>query len=801
VGTLWLLFQPQLSFRDFSAGGVLTVAVIVIGVLRAAWESYKGDAGPRHFAWLLFCGRVQREPASLLEIAHQTLAHLNGVDAIPQLFGEVLDRRKADRLAFLNRRLYDVNDPAKVLAKLASYTTAEGAGLGRIVKAYASIDAATRSITSQRDYAANFAKLLREEPTLRGASALGSLWAAIDASLRTTSTESILSLASDVEKAHKLLGQSFRPELGDVLKEALQAISFLRRYSLADTLDVRVAFLTKALVSLERAESLSSASTPPESLFLVAVMQHWRHAARLELEQLQSTAHLRLTFESREAVREDRTTLLAHLLNEGRGFAEDLVVSLQPSDGYTTTADPVQPATFDLLASNTKKTIRFQLAIGAADQFVIVVRVTYKDARGKREESFREQIVVVERGHSFADLPNPYTSTVGQAIRVRGSKVFFGRSDVFRQIVQVLQESSHEPGGKAVVLLVGERRMGKTTVLLQLDYELPSQYLPVFSDLQGFNDAGDAAFLHWLGFQIELGLQKHSVKVDPPRLETLQAAPTTLFSAFVNRELKNSLGGRGLVLLFDEFEHMQDLIREGKQSKGILLFLRDLMQHGPNVSFVFAGTHLLREFASEYQSIMFNIAHTLKLGHLSESDTRRLVVEPVQGMLQYDTDAQNYVYRLTRGHPYFTQLMCYEIVKQQKQLQKSYTTVSDVEDAARRVLDAGSSHFSYIFDVLSPIERLVLAGTSTWTEGGRSFLVSDVVDNLRRYDITLPLLEAQRIVDAFAQRELLVQQQSNVHSGEYSFGMEVVRRWLARYRPFSQVLNQELQSINVNRRL
>jgi hypothetical protein len=145
--------------------------------------------------------------------------------------------------------------------------------------------------------------------------------------------------------------------------------------------------------------------------------------------------------------------------------------------------------------------------------------------------------------------------------------------------------------------------------------------------------------------------------------------------------------------------------------------------------------------------------------------------------------------------------MCYEIVKQQKQLQKSYTTVSDVEDAARRVLDAGSSHFSYIFDVLSPIERLVLAGTSTWTEGGRSFLVSDVVDNLRRYDITLPLLEAQRIVDAFAQRELLVQQQSNVHSGEYSFGMEVVRRWLARYRPFSQVLNQELQSINVNRRL
>src|SRR5262249_3464219 len=150
--------------------------------------------------------------------------------------------------------------------------------------------------------------------------------------------------------------------------------------------------------------------------------------------------------------------------------------------------------------------------------------------------------------------PNPYEA--GKPIRRKNSKVFFGREDVFKEIAQILDENTNDTSGKSRVLLVGERRMGKTSVLLQLDYELPERYIPVFMDMQGFNDSGDAAFLYWFGIQIRRSLEKMSVQIEIPSLEKLQAAPTTLFSEFLYSDLPAALARRHVVLLFDEFEHM-----------------------------------------------------------------------------------------------------------------------------------------------------------------------------------------------------------------------------------------------------
>jgi AAA+ ATPase superfamily predicted ATPase len=59
--------------------------------------------------------------------------------------------------------------------------------------------------------------------------------------------------------------------------------------------------------------------------------------------------------------------------------------------------------------------------------------------------------------------------------------MFFGRDDVFDWIEKSItgQYSEH------ILVIHGQRRVGKTSVLKQLGNRLPSKYIPVFFDLQG----------------------------------------------------------------------------------------------------------------------------------------------------------------------------------------------------------------------------------------------------------------------------------------------------------------------------
>lgn len=70
---------------------------------------------------------------------------------------------------------------------------------------------------------------------------------------------------------------------------------------------------------------------------------------------------------------------------------------------------------------------------------------------------------------------NPYVA--GNPVRGQN---FFGRADVLERVAQELRN----PGVSAIVLF-GQRRIGKTTVLLRLQENLPKdEFLPIFFDLQ-----------------------------------------------------------------------------------------------------------------------------------------------------------------------------------------------------------------------------------------------------------------------------------------------------------------------------
>ena len=83
--------------------------------------------------------------------------------------------------------------------------------------------------------------------------------------------------------------------------------------------------------------------------------------------------------------------------------------------------------------------------------------------------------------------PNPYIA--GNPLT--GSEMFFGRADVFDFIHQALsgQHQDH------VLVLYGQRRTGKTSVLYQMDRHLSDRYLCIFIDLHGLALDGLNAFI------------------------------------------------------------------------------------------------------------------------------------------------------------------------------------------------------------------------------------------------------------------------------------------------------------------
>lgn len=74
-------------------------------------------------------------------------------------------------------------------------------------------------------------------------------------------------------------------------------------------------------------------------------------------------------------------------------------------------------------------------------------------------------------------IDNPYKP--GQVLAAH-DPLFVGRDDLAQQLEYHLNKGSHRP----TLLLNGERRMGKSSALLQLPYLLGSTYVPVFYNLQ-----------------------------------------------------------------------------------------------------------------------------------------------------------------------------------------------------------------------------------------------------------------------------------------------------------------------------
>jgi hypothetical protein len=376
---------------------------------------------------------------------------------------------------------------------------------------------------------------------------------------------------------------------------------------------------------------------------------------------------------------------------------------------------------------------------------------------------------LAEEAEMRQEIDSPYI--IGVPLTEQ-QEIFIGRSEVSARIERLLLDRR-----QPALLLYGQRRVGKTSLLNNLGRLLPSTIVPLFVDLQGpASRASDhAGFLYNVARAMrQSALRQRDLSLPALSREALSGDPFTLFEEWLD-SVESALSGNMALLMLDEFEVLDKALGNGRfDEEAVLGMLRHLIQHRTRFKVLLSGSHTLDGF-QRWAGHLINV-QVVHIGYLSEEESHQLIESPVKDYaLLYEPEASQRILQLTRGHPFLLQLLCAEIValkNEQPPSLRRLACLRDVEEAVAPALDHGSFFFADIkrnqvgeaglalLRCMARNEQLNLASTRDSLKRALSGLSQPA-------DLDQALVQLQ-------QRELVEQ----VEEG-FRFQVELVRRWFA----------------------
>ncbi len=377
----------------------------------------------------------------------------------------------------------------------------------------------------------------------------------------------------------------------------------------------------------------------------------------------------------------------------------------------------------------------------------------------------------------MAEIINPYIA----GAPVTEARMFFGREDVFDWIQNSLvgKYTDH------ILVVHGQRRVGKTSVLKQLGNRLPERYIPVFFDLQGRTHTTLDRFLWWLGREIVHVLkQERNIEIAQPDKEAF-AQDAEYFENRFLPDLWPALGEHTLLLTFDEFDNLEESEIKESLARPLVDYLRRLMGR-KELNFIFSigsSGRKLENMQAAYTEF-FKTALYKKISFLSEEQTRNLITLPVKGVLEYERAAVDRIYNIASGHPYFTQLTCHELFARCQRTEQRKIARSDVEAVLDDVVERGTVNLKFVWDEASDIEKWGLAGLAHLEEKADTPAVANY---LRKQRV--------RFSESDLTSGLLHLREKDVLTPDNRFVIQLLRLWLRKNRPIDQV-REELTEVN-----
>lgn len=379
------------------------------------------------------------------------------------------------------------------------------------------------------------------------------------------------------------------------------------------------------------------------------------------------------------------------------------------------------------------------------------------------------------KGLASAVVVNPFEGYSGLPVSGRS---FVGRSDILERI----ENGWATRGLLPTLILYGHRRMGKTSILRNLESSAAPGTLFVYLDMQ------DSSWIDHTG-QLLLDLaelihrkaERAGLAAGPrPRsgdYQTVGSARQSLNALLEGLDGKMD-GGRRLILAIDEFELVEDGIARGRIDTGFLPYLRAIHQRYRWLALLFGGLHTLDELGRDYRSAFYGQAQHLRVGYLGHNDAMRLITEPHPDFpLEFTPGLRERLFDLTFGQPYLLQRLCWELVNrwnEQSLVEGERTLPVLTSEHLQAVLNddfyaSADYYFDGVWSNVTQGERDLMSAMSarrgTWDCDQLAAVREQARD---RFEETVMLLKRHDVV---------VEEESGIR-----FASGLMRRWVAERR-------------------
>ena len=357
--------------------------------------------------------------------------------------------------------------------------------------------------------------------------------------------------------------------------------------------------------------------------------------------------------------------------------------------------------------------------------------------------------------------PTPAVFRAGDPVD-RNKEAFIPREGVLGDLDRQLTLSTGCPG----LILYGRRRMGKSTLLRNLEGFLPTSVQIAVVSMQNPD-----AFTSQADFLGEIARQAWRAS-QPERPFTAPTVATLkdFFQWLADCNARLAETNRRLLLAIDEYENLDRKLGEGVFDEDLLATLRESIQMHRQVTWVFAGSHAIPELTHAPWSSYLVSARTLEVPPFTEAETRRLLTEPLRHSSLWQADdlkrprfnpdfwgdgGIERIHAEAGGWPHLVQLLAEKVVDLCNDREQAQVDRTLLEEAIAKAVVAGDT-------VLRQLMQPEDATPREW----------DYLRGFRARDTQLPP-DDEPVYQALRRRLLVIEDH-----GEWRLRVPLMQRWL-----------------------
>lgn len=587
----------------------------------------------------------------------------------------------------------------------------------------------------------------------------------IHKSLSSKSLFAILELKNEIN--NYFLAISNPEQYIDMLfRQHLELFNLLQRFHEANDLQDKLYFLEGSRRKIRESEILvENKFVDPFKTFYFKILKKWMDITFEEGGKLLSGTSLETNLQTKRITWKEELLVSLSVKNVGIATAQNIEIILDNSADYTISGH--QNQVISTLPRNRSEDVEFHIHPKKKES----INLHFSVVQSNNVIEVSDTLFFVEK-EKFIQIPNPYNFT-----RPAEDEMFFDREDLFYWI----ETNMKKPTIYQNVLIMGQRRTGKTSFLKELKKRIESDHYCVYIDLEEYPDLSDIRLL----FEICQELHHIIPDTSPPQLIEFERKSYMAFGDYVRSLPSQSSDQKKIILIFDEFDKIESKIEEGLSKSGFLLFLRAFLQRNSRVTAVIGGKFDFNKLFSPEWREFFTIFNPKIIGALDEESATALVIEPVKDFLQYDSYAVKKILDFSGRIPFYMQLICHTLVNY---LNKRKQNFADSEDVNITILnearEMAEPTLRLTWEEFDPAEKGILSALSRLkVQHKRAIQLTELEAYLKRKDVKKKTWEVISLLGALREKGIVTK--SGESPSFYDFAILLLEDWIADHGSFT----------------